>query len=259
MIDTTVRDRILDSFDFLCNDWGFVIIDSFSPYCDSKKDVVIYQNKETNIQIDISANRDIDNSNRLNIEIVKIRFGSPASYSDYDNCFDYLLLLELDNVQESSYFWGFGCSQIDLFQRAAKLLTKHKDLFTTIEWSEVELFEQLRLYSIKYNYDYKSYWKRDLKPYYKLFRDLIIEMFTKYGYKLSYDSIVLPVFARDSNNDRFEFSKSKNLISICQHDFRDAQERYSVYKNNKQIISFDVISDNSARKAANEIEKIIKK
>jgi len=257
MIDTTVRDRILDNFDFLCKDWGFAIIDSFSPYCDSKKDVVIYQNKETNLQIDISANRDTNKGNRLNIEIVKLLYGI-ADYSDIDNCFSHYTFLKLDNSEQSTDYFGWNISQVDLFNKGANLLVKHKDFFTLIDWKNLDLYEQLREYANKNGYDYNANWKPFVFPYYKAFRFALNDLMTKNGYVLSYDSKALPSYANISINDKIEYTKLKQILIIKQHDFRDDSDDYSVYLGKKYKLTFKLIGDKSANKAINEIEKIIK-
>lgn len=255
--DTTVRDRILDCFDFLCKDWGYTIIDSFSPYRDKNKDVVIYQNKDTNIQIDISANRDTGVENRLNMEFTKLLYGI-VDYSDIDNSFSHYTLLNLDNSEQSSDYFGWNISQVDLLNKGAKLLIKHKDFFTSLDWISLDLHEQLRDYAIKKGFDYNTNWKPFVFPYYKTFRFWLNDLLTKNGYTLSYDSKALPSYPKDNINDKLEYIMSKQILSIRQHDYRDDSDTYSVYLNGKFKFTFKLIGDKTADKAIKEIEKIIK-
>lgn len=252
-------DMIVDVFKFLCTDFGFVISETYSPFKKSKKDVVIYRNGKTNIQINISAKNNSTISNSLNIEVFKMYYGTSVCYSDFDNCFKYLIFLKLDNIQQESVFWGFDCNQSELFHRAANLLRKHKSFFTTEEWRDEDLFDQLKLYALKNNYKFEPFWKYSLPPYKQLFFDKMKAVFKSHNYDMSYNSFELPSFARDDNYERLEFTKLKENYLIRQHDFRDSQEdTYSIYLNNKWLITFDIISLKSAEKAIIEIEKKIK-
>ena len=257
--DPSVRDRIIEVFEFLCSDFKYLISNSYSPYLDSDYDVVIFINTNTNIQVEISANSNPDKSNRLNIEIVKIQYGYPINYSDFDNYFHYWMLLKLDNSQNESDYWGFNCNQSELLYKGANLIKKHKEFFTTPEWKEIDLFEQLRSYAIKNNYDFKSVWKNEIPHYYQLFRELVKTLLVKNGYALSIDSLSIPAYEKKSANDILEFTKGKDLISIQQYDFRDGKESFSLFRKKKYITSLDVISENAARKAVTEIERIINK
>lgn len=257
LIDTTVRDRIINNFNFLNENWGFVIIESYSPYNNSSKDVVIYQNKENNLQIDISANRDTEKQNHLNIEVTKLLYGY-ADYSDIDNYFSFTTLLKLDNEEQNTEYFGWHISQDELLRKAANLLIKHKDFFTSNSWKSLDLYEQLNEYAKKNNLYYNSNWKPFVFPHYKSFRFLLNELMTKKGYTLSCDSRALPSYANDSRNDKFEYSKSKRIISIVQHDIRDDSDSYTVYLGNKPKITFRLIGDKTANLAIKEIEKILK-
>jgi len=252
IVDTSVRDRIIETFDFLCQEWGFIIVESFSPYENSTNDVVIYQSHETNMQIDISANRDTQKNNRLRIEIVKLRYGI-ADYSDIDNYFSHYTLLKLDNSEQDSDYYGWDLSQIDLLKKGANLLT----IFTSTEWKDVDLDEQLREYVNKNNFEYNPLWKPFIQPYYKTFRFSLNDLMTKNGYVLIYDSKALPSYAKNSISDKIEYLKSKQILSIKQHDYRDGSDNYSVYLGKKYKLTFKLIGEKSANNAINAIEKII--
>lgn len=257
-IDMTVLDMVVEVFDFLCTDLGFEIKETFAHFNNLKRDVVIYQNWKTNIQINISTDYKDETSNRFRIEVLKMYYGTSVCYSDYDNCFDYLIFLKLDNSQEESYYWGYDCNQIELFQRAADLISKHKTFFTTEEWRDKCLFDQLKIYSTKFNYNFEPSWKFSLQPYKQLFIDGIKELCKEYNFIMVYNSFEVPSYTKEDWYDRLEFKKLKDIISIRQHDVRDGQgERYSLYKNNKWLISFDIISTESTKRALLAIEHII--
>lgn len=257
-IDRSVIIQIVEVFDFLCKDFGFEIKETFENINDLKRDVAIYQNWKTNIQINIAAEYKNTSSSRLSIQVLKLYLGTDVCYSDFDNCFDYKIFLKLDNSHEESYLWGYDCSQLELFQRAADVIIKHKIFFTTEEWRDECLFDQLKIYASKFNYSFEPYWKVSLQPYKQLFIDGLIKLFKEYNFIMVYNSFDVPSYTKEDWYDRLEFKKNEDRISLFQQDVRDGLgETFSLYNNNKFLSSFDIISTKSAKKAILAIEHII--
>ncbi len=228
---------LLDEFHFLSDEFGFVKIKQERNNKLKGEYLVIYQNKTSQIQIEISSS-----ASWFCCILRQLINDVPAKYSDSNKVLDIedLALLEDKAYNHFDYVvTGNGLSKV--LKNVKQLIKRNKKLYTTLAWVNTNKIKLLRtdksLKLMDLNLDVYS--GSQISAFEKLI-SIIEGYLSSKGYFLCFDSTEEPPYSYSSLIETKKYNNSKDEIEISQEDWRDEFFMYYFAYNNVRILEFDL-------------------
>jgi len=239
-------DLISKTFDFLVQDSGFELIKTETSRTYKGEYLLIYRNKSSNVQLEISADK-----TWFHCEIRRILDGKPAKYSDKENCigFEDLAKLESNNNYDHFDYVVTGKGLEVILENAAKLLKRHEDILTTEKWIDTKRIEQLEDEEFQTKFGFKPSNNKNKPTFFGLVKRHALKLVEK-GYLLTLDSSELPPNNRDSTTKKIILKNVKGTLKISQRGWRDDYSNYYLEINGQEMFQIDLNNQPDIKKAA---------
>ncbi len=218
----------------------------------SAENLLVYRNNRAEKQLEICADESY-----FHCEIMRLLHGTPAPYSDKQNCigFEDLAILESDGTHDHlAYFAGGSNGLNGVLATTISLFNRHRDFLSTNAWVDTH-----RLSAIKRS-GLERILKRQLpedenkrQTFFELVTRAISELLLPQGYRLAFDNKTLPPYHSSRYPDRVSFEKGKTLVEIFQQDWRDAYYMYHVQVHEMTVASIDDTDGRSNEDRVNEV------
>jgi hypothetical protein len=239
-------DLISNTFGFLVQDFGFELIKTESSSNYKGEHLLIYRNKSSNIQIEISADE-----TWFHCEIRRIIDGEPAKYSDKENCigFEDLANLESNNNYDHFDYVLTGKGLKVILENTAKLLKRHEDTLTTEKWIDTKRIEQLEDEEFQAKFGFKPSDNKNKPTFFGLVKSHALKLLDN-GYRLILDSSELPPYNKDSILSKIILEGFNKQVKISQRDWRDYYTSYYIAIDGKEIFQIDTANYEDVQAAA---------
>jgi hypothetical protein len=229
-------DLISKAFDFLLKNLGFELIKTELSRSYKGEYLLIYRNKRSNIQIEISADE-----TWFHCEIRRIIDGEPAKYSDKENCIGFEDLAKLESNNNYDHF-DYVVKEKGLeviLENTAKLLKRHQDILTTEKWIDTKRIEQLIDEEFQAKFGFKPSDNKNKPTFFGLVKSHALKLLNN-GYQLTLNSSELPPYNRESTTEKIILENGEVTLKISQRDWRDDYSNYYLEINRQEMFEIDL-------------------
>ncbi len=240
VVDAKPINDIKKRFEFLISDFNFLLVSVDSPFIDSggsKSDrhVCYYRNERSRLQLEIVGSGDW-----FNCYLRRFSYGTPSPYNDFANSINLEILAKIEKDYNYKKYVTIFVGWDTVLLNTADLIKRHSSFFTSEQTSEIDLFDQLKEYSYKNNFEFNILWQRIENTFFTNLKKHIAPILVSNKYQLHRESSTLPPYDRTAMVNFIEYKNCKSIIRVSQVDWRDAPFIYCLSKNKKLIFELDL-------------------
>ncbi len=202
------------------------------------ENLLVYRNQRAEKQLEICADDSF-----FHCEIRRLLHGTPAPYSDSDNCigFEALATLESNGTYDHMVYFAGGENKLKgVLSATLSLFKRHRDFLSTNAWvdtrrlSDIERagLERILKRSLAYDQGKKE-------TLFERITRALSELLVPKGYRLTFDNKTLPPYHGRRRPDCVSFEKGETLVEVFQEDWRDTYYMYHVQVQGMTVASID--------------------
>ncbi len=228
---------LLNEFHFLSDEFGFVEIKQEKNNKYIGEYLVIYQNKISQTQIEISLS-----ASWFCCILRQLMNDVPAKYSDSNKVLNIedLAILEDEDYNHFDYVVT-GNGLLKVLKNVKQLIKRNKKVFTTPAWVDTSRIRRLKSDKLLKLMDLNSdlYSMSRISGFEKLTSKIGVFLSSK-GYFLYFESKEEPPYSYSSLIEAKNYNNGKDEIEISQEDWRDEYFIYYFAYNNVRVFEFDL-------------------
>jgi len=230
-------DYIEHAFDFIITEFGYRLIKCNQQDNYKGKYFLVYQNLNTNKQIEISADESY-----FHCEIRRLLNGNASPFSDKENNigFEDLAILESANKHDHFLYFIVSSGLQNVLENVIKLFRRNEVFFTNDKWINNNELNHLKNEEFEKTFGFRPYGNEKKTSYFEQLKKRASILLLEKGFTLKMDTEELPPYDKNSSTQQLLFQKRFLKIKIYQADWRDFYNIYYISINDKKIFEIDL-------------------